>query len=233
MDKKSQPGGKHRLMLGGVPGAIAILRNLDQAAEKHNFPDLVSFEWRYGAARMHCYSDISKNQWAIVIEEFTYSASLTDIDFFTVILYSFGNKLPKRNEKKIFFKPIKKGRSKVLCYDDENEENPWQSQRLHPDTKDIQIHGKLYPVSHKSKDYEKLGIKLEHEPEILKKEFFLWLADSYKNEIFATKKEIGIGLPEVLMLEDWIHPDTYEQKPSDSPTFQMIANVLEYSDPSM
>jgi hypothetical protein len=65
-------------------------------------------------------------------------------------------------------------------------------------------------------------------------EFWISVAslEQYRDELFATDAEIAKFFPDglppaILMLEEWNHPDvTGDEKPSDSETFKMLANVI-------
>jgi hypothetical protein len=227
---KSRIKSKSRINKSAKLTAESILKSLDDAYEEGNFPAFVNFEWRFGAARMHGFSDLS--DWAIVFEEFTYGFN-GDIDDFAVLLQSFGSHLPRRNLKKIFLHPIEKGPCGFLCFFKEGESRSYHSQRLHPKASDFKIRGKTYPIKRQPNEYKKLGIQLEHSPEILKVEFQRWLADNYRDSFFATKEELGIELPKVLQLENWHHPSARGDLPSKSQTFQLIAKALETGDSSL
>jgi hypothetical protein len=214
----------------GKISSNAILAILDSAAKSFSLPDFVSLDWRYAASRMHCYSN--GTNWSLIIEEFTYGFNSEDINEFSVIVHHYSDVSSKTALEPLFFNPIKKGKCGVLCSKKRGESRSYYAQLLSPKAKDIKLRNKLFPVSQNHKEYKKLGIELECAPEILKAEFHLWLADTYRDHIFATERELNIKIPKVLQLEEWLHPNLLDKEmPSDSPTFQQIADVLSSAQP--
>lgn len=201
-----------------------ILEALDEAGK--DFPALVTFSWRYGGGRLHAFAD--DKHWAIAIEEFTYGVT-GPVDDFPLLVHRFGSRFRKRSRD--WLAPIARGPCGVLCFDTDEDEPPFRTQRLHPDATDVRIRGKVVPMSHDLAHYRMLGIEQHFPPAILKAELHPYLAETYRERLFATDAELGIALPRVLRLDDWFHPA--DNAPSDSESFRQIATALERRDASL
>jgi hypothetical protein len=62
----------------------------------------------------------------------------------------------------------------------------------------------------------------------------VWLLGQHRSELFRSSEELEAlvdGLPHILQLDDWCHPDVYlDGKVSSSETFQQLADVLATGD---
>ncbi len=68
-------------------------------------------------------------------------------------------------------------------------------------------------------------------------EFCRYLAETRRDDVLATDeertKQVLPGLPQVLLLDEWRHPDLVEdERPSDTDTFRQIAEVASTGDAS-
>ena len=86
--------------------------------------------------------------------------------------------------------------------------------------------------------YATLGIDLENRPRVQIFELCRAIADLRRNDVLATIEErrhnLDPTLREILVLDEWRHPEFIEQneKPSDSEAFQQLALAVVTGDRS-
>jgi hypothetical protein len=86
-------------------------------------------------------------------------------------------------------------------------------------------------------DYEQHGVKLEYPPRVDVVELCRLLAATHRDEVLATPTERRTSIPDdldqVLLLDDWHHPDLAgSELPSHTTTFCQIAEVAASGDPA-
>lgn len=86
-------------------------------------------------------------------------------------------------------------------------------------------------------DCRAVGIATERTDRLAIFELTRYFAEVRRDEVLATveerTKQVLPGLAEVLLLDEWHHPDlVVGQRPSDTETFQQIASVAASGDPS-
>jgi hypothetical protein len=189
----------------------AILDELDQAARAFIFPVLDNGYIYPVAARLHAYSD--GDSWALLIETVGYSPRAGGLHDYlahfgpgVVPTEGLGNPLP------------------LLVMDVLDIEDEQQPEHLRPMTASLTIADQGYP--------------LRPSPEPVP------LVDVLRG-LIAVHPEVGFappaelaemvqpGLPPLLTLDDWRHPDiVHGEMPSSVPTFQQLAQVLASGDAS-
>jgi len=87
-------------------------------------------------------------------------------------------------------------------------------------------------------DYEGLGIPLSHSRQVRVFELYRYLAATHRSAVLGTDDErltsVLPGLPELLLLDEWHHPDLVnEELPSDTEAFRQLAQLVLAADPSL
>jgi hypothetical protein len=202
---------------GGLPYAAAvdtaeqILAQLDDAAREYYFADP---EHPYSSAidaRLHLFRDDSR--WALLIELVGNNPRAGNV---VDVVHTYGNCLTRGRpgyENEDFL-------SRVDNMDEiEDRDDP---EYLHVDGGPIQIRNRRIPVSATAGDpledaFRKLTPQHRH----------LLLADETE-----LRRRIPADLPRLLVLNEWWHrqPDRYDQRPSETETFQQLAAVLATGD---
>jgi hypothetical protein len=108
---------------------------------------------------------------------------------------------------------------------------------MNPQITDVRIRDTVVPVKLNAAFFRKAKVKLEDAPRIHGAEFLRALVQYHRLQLLATNEELRQPLPTelplLLQLDEWQHPDiSDEELPSQSPSFQMIAEVLYSADKS-
>jgi hypothetical protein len=194
-----------------VETAAEILAQLDDACREFRFAD-PEHPYYFGIdARMHVFRD--DERWALLIELVRYSPRSGDVDD---AVYTYGNCLTRGRqgvENEDFL-------SRIDNWDEiEDLDNP---EYLRADGGPIEIRGQRMPVAADA------GDRLE--------DVFRLLVPEHRDLLLADETElrrrIPADLPRILVLEQWWHrdPDRYDQLPSETETFQQLAEVLATGD---
>lgn len=225
-----------------------ILEVLDDAAEDFQFPMLDNGHFYIVDARLSAFADDSR--WALLIEIISVNPRSWSFDNF---VYGYGNCLKpsfgenafaskedwekwKQNHLEMdlwIFTPV--SIDGLFEEDNEESENPedprWECDMpLRKGASTILIRDKIFPLPDQEV-YAEAGVTLEHAPYIQCHELMRGLLPRHKESFVATEEEIRTmvpsDLPLLLRLDEWWHPDVgNEELPSESKTFQMIADVL-------
>lgn len=183
-------------------------------------------------ARLSAYRDATA--WALVIETLVFNDGTSGHFCCETVLYCYGNELPE---------------APGICYPVLNvtadgptgplfDPTDVIGQLVSPLAADMTIRGKIVPVSTDPAEYGAAGIKLCNPPRIQGFELLRLLAPTHRRLFFATEKEIeqrlGRRMPLLLRLDEWWQPDKgNDQRPSDSESFQMIAQAIAANDPRL
>lgn len=216
-----------------------ILSILDNCCQAYTFPMLDNGYVHLAATRMALYR--SAADWAMTIEIFGFSprSSLPDTH-----IYTFGSRLCRQrtskdfvtqqayevyvannlNNESVFLFPIEEG----------DWQNPDDCELVSSSANTILIRGSSYPLPTSDK-YAQAGVPLQSPPEAQTFELCRYLATVAPDSVLATPQErrqcVPPELAEILVLDEWCHPDLInEERPSDSPTFKALANVLSTGD---
>jgi hypothetical protein len=217
-----------------------ILKILDEAAEVYNFPMLDNIYVKLAASRMSLYR--SERDWGMVIEIFgsTPKSRLPDTH-----IYTYASSLINRDKPEHYVS--QEAYQTYLATNPHNEsrfiypieEGAWlelESQTVTTEARQLHLRNQLVKLPNREQ-YTVNGIPLTGEsPTVF--ELCRFLAAQYRNLVLATKEERCISLPAnmtmILHLEEWYHPDLADdQLPSDTQTFQQLAQVLATGDPSL
>lgn len=221
--------------------AKEILSVLDSNCRAFTFPMLDNGYVYLAATRMALYR--SAADWAITIEVFGFSprSGIPDTH-----IYTFGSRLCRQKTSKDF---VTQQAYEAYAANNPNnesvfifpiEEGEWQDpgdcELVSSSANTVLIRGTSYPLPGPEK-YAQAGISLEAPPTAQTFELCRYLAAVVRDSVLATPEERRVCVPpelaEVLVLDEWSHPDLInDERPSDSPTFKALANVLSTGDPS-
>jgi uncharacterized protein DUF7003 len=148
-------------------------------------------------------------------------------------LYCFGNCLAKAPgiSPERTLRPVKDGDSGPLF-------EPPDGMTLRSGATDLRIRGRSVEVPRAPEHYLQRDVFLESPPDVQGFELLRGLLPENRELLLATDEEIQAllppDLPRLLRLDEWSHPDISEgDLPSESPTFQLLAKVLETGDVSL
>jgi hypothetical protein len=220
-----------------------ILGVLDRCCEAFTFPMLDNGYVYLAATRLTAYR--AAEDWALAIEVFGFSprAGLPDVH-----VYTFGSRVLRNsgpedyasreayesalarnphNESRFFY-PIEEG-----DWQDEDESFDYVAK----DAAVVPLRERLIDIPGVAQLAEH-GIELQEPPRLQTFELCRFLAGAHRDAVLASPSERRASVPreltEVLSLDEWHHPNVVDetQRPSGSPTFQMLARVLVTGDPS-
>lgn len=219
--------------------AEEILEILDACASDFNFPVMDNGYVYLAATRMSLFRSVK--DWAIVIEVFGFSprAGLPDL-----FISTFGSSIANRNDPSQYAtrEAYESYLARMPHHDSDmfhpvNDGEWYEEETVSFDAKSIGVrdHGFLLP---EAGQYEELGISLEDAPRVAIFELCRYLAAKHRDWVLATPAEsdshVLDSMEKILTLEEWNHPDlTGDEMPSDSETFQQLAEVLVTGDVSL
>jgi hypothetical protein len=211
--------------------ASEILDQLDRCATAYTFPILDNAYVYPADTRMTLFRD--PERWAILIEVLGFNSHMGGTGAIDDAIYCFGNCLrrPPGISPEDTLRPVSDGDSGPLF-----EEPDGMTVRL--ETRDLRIRDRLVPLPTCPELYLQKGIVREAPPEIQGFELIRALLPEHRDLLLAMDEELRIrvpeDLPEILRLDEWHHPDISSgDLPSESPTFQALARVLETGDPKL
>lgn len=210
--------------------ASEILDQLDRCAEAFTFPILDNAYVYPADTRMTLFRD--ETRWAIVIEVLGFNSHMGGTGGIDDALYCFGNCLrrPPGISPEDTLRPVSDGDSGPLFEED--------GLTVRCGATDLRIRGSRVDLPRRPEHYLERKILLEMPPDIQGFELLRGLLPEHRDLLLATDEEIRAripaDLPQVLRLDEWSHPDISEgDSPSESPTFQALAKVLETGDPTL
>ena len=205
-----------------------ILAQLDACAQAFTFPMLDNGYVYPGDVRLTAYRD--DERWALVIEAVGYHAQAGGHDGLYNCLHLFGNCLsrPPGTANEDFISLTGDGPDGPT-FDDEFE---WY---VRPEVRSIRIRGQVVPVDVSLEALAARGVEPLEPPRVSATDLMRSLLVDYRELLLATEAELRArvlaDLPCILRLDEWHHPDLASSElPSQSRTFQMIADVLESGD---
>ena len=191
--------------------ADEVLAQLDEHAMGDGFPMLDNGYVYLAATRMSLHR--SPSDWAMVFEVFGYSVRAGDPDLAVYTLIGSDHELD-------FFHPI--------------DSDDWtDADDVTPATSQVVLRGE--PVGLPAvEEYPAHGIELEAPPQPAVKDVCRYLAAVHRDRVLATTEErrtrLGPAFRELLVLDEWRHPDLGDERPSDLESFWQLAMVLETGD---
>jgi len=203
-----------------------VLHQLDTT---HDFPMLDNGYFYPATVRLSAYRDDAGLRWALVIEVVGWNNRQSDHQAIENTLYCFGNWLNQP--------PGLTNNSFLHMTRDGNESSTFDDQEVDAEARTLYVREKPLRIPRARKRYAELGIKLE-EPGVIKGHELLRAMVAEHRELFLAAEDelqqrVSTDLSLVLRLDEWHHPDVSGgEKPGQTETFQMIAEVLETGDAS-
>ncbi|MGI8978531.1 MAG: DUF7003 family protein [Pirellulaceae bacterium] len=212
---------------------------LDDCCESFKFPVLDNGYLYLAATRLSLFR--STADWAMIIEVFGFSPR-AGIPHTTI--YTFANKLAKRKSPADYVN--RQAYENYLANNPHNEyesvfpikEGAWHDQEdgevVSQNATEIVVREKKVKLP-PSKAHHKIGGELEQPPRVQVFELCRYLAEIERSQVLATMEERRIHvlpeMTELLVLDEWHHPDLCnDELPSESETFQQLAEVLASND---
>lgn len=208
--------------------ASEILEQLDRCAGAYTFPILDNAYVYPADTRMTLFRDAER--WAIVIEVLGFNSHMGGTGGIDDALYCFGNCLGRAPgiSPESTLRPVRDGDCGPLF-------EPPDGMTLRRGATDLRIRGRRVEVPRDPEHYLQRDVVLESPPEIQGFELLRGLLPEHRELLLATDGEIQAllppDLPRLLRLDEWNHPDISEgDLPSENPTFQALAAVLQTGD---
>jgi hypothetical protein len=202
-----------------------ILQQLDESARNFTFPMLDNGYCYPADVRLHAYRDDSR--WALVIECVGWNPRAGGTQ---TILHCYGNCLKRlpgtANED--FLHLLEDGPEGPL-FDEEYGEY------VRDEARTARIRRKVVRINTNTDFFAAKGIELIEPPKVHGFELLRSLLPEHRDLLLATEEElrqrVPPDLPCLLRLDEWNHPDLCaDELPSDTETFQMIAEALASGD---
>lgn len=221
--------------------SVEILKVLDDCARAFYFPMLDNGYVYLAASRLSLFR--SSSDWAITLEVFGYSprAGIPDTTIFT-----FGSQVVRQRRETDFVNAEAfRTYLSVHPHDESNtvypvESGEWEDSEtdelLAPGKSSVVLRGESL-VTPDIGEYPLQGISLMSPPRVCVFELCRFLAGIRRDQVLATPSErracVPDSLRQILQIEEWHHPDlASSEPPSSTETFQMLADVLEFGEPS-
>ena len=216
-----------------------ILSVLDRCCGRYMFPMLDNGYVYLAATRLSLYRSLA--DWALVIEVFGFSPRSDCPD---TMIYTFASRLHERNRPEHYVK--REAYERYLADNPHNEMRSafpieggaWQDAEdvclVASNAIEVVVRGQALRLPNLD-EYERHGVSLERPPRVQVFELCRLLADVAPERVLATRQEQRISvMPEMsqlLQLEEWHHPNVrIDELPSESETFQQLAEVLATGD---
>jgi hypothetical protein len=212
-----------------------ILDVLDSAARAFTFPMLDNGYWYLAATRLSLHR--SDEDWAMAIEVFGYSPRSGVPDTFVSM---FGSD-PLRSDAPDDIALLTGYRDLANHPNDDLtivlpiERSTWPGHDVDLDTtaSTVVLRGKRIRIPDPPA-YAELGIDLLDPGRVMAWELCRALASQHRDEVLATEAErrahVRPQLEQVLVLNEWHHPDLFEELPSQMESFRQLAEVLATGD---
>ena len=218
-------------------GAEDVLSVLDRSAEHFTFPMLDNGYVYPAAARLSVHGD--GLNWAIVIETFGYSPRAETPD---LAVTTFASKVahPKTRADSVneaaYLNYLKQHPHDAVDFHWPLDADDWpEDEALEPGVT-IRLRGQDVTVP-TAQDCLAVGITTGRPVAIEIFELSRYFAEMRRDDVLATlderTRQVLPGLPQVLLLDEWHHPDLGAgNRPSDTLTFRQIAEVAATGDAS-
>jgi hypothetical protein len=216
--------------------AERILKVLDDCCNAYTFPMLDNGYVYLAATRLSLHR--SEHDWAMAIEVFGFSPRAGSPD---VSVYTFGSRLHGRSRPSDFTTPD--AYERYLTQNPHNEmrgfwpldDGSWQDEEdlglVAEGAKSVLLRGAPISIPGRSA-FAELGIELEDDERLHTFELCRLLAATHRANVLGTATERRTSVPadlvEVLVLDEWNHPDVKDddERPSNSDTFRQLVDVL-------
>lgn len=214
-----------------------ILAQLDQMAvtDVCGFPILGNLNTGLGSLCLSAFSD--GTDWAMFVEILAQDYSSDGMDGLRDSIYSYGSSIIGN---------LGWSRDGVLPVAEKGPFWPEFEFRgpegrpifaLRDGVKAVRVRGREIAVPKSLGEYGEVGVRLDFPPDVQVQEFLQWLSAARSSAVFepdeALLARLTKPLPLVLRLREWYHPVMPDRElPSQTETFQQIAEVLATGDPT-
>lgn len=226
------------MLASGV--AQEILAILDQGARDFTFPMLDNGYVYLAATRLSIFA--SATDWALVFELFGFSPRAGIPDLFVTAFTSSpihrqtaADFVSDEAYRNFLLHNANLGQSPFYPIDDEDWIDPEDGERVSGAASTLILRGETITLPDQA-DYAEAGIVLEEPPQPFVFELNRALAFRRRNAVLATEAErrtaLQPDLEQVLILDDWHHPDVVDPEalPSRTETFRQLAQVAATGD---
>jgi hypothetical protein len=226
--------------------ANPVLSVLDQCAKDFTFPMLDNGYVYLAATRLALFRSRLAgplSDWALVIEVFGFSPRAGHPD---TSIHTFSSRLYNRNTEANYVSsvayqnylannPHNEHRA-VFAVDFESAQDSDDTELLAEGATDVTVRGQKVVIPPPA-TFAGVGIELVHPPRIRVFEMCRYLSETRRQQILATADEQRIcirpDMDRFMQLDEWHHPDLVSgELPSESQTFQQLAEVLVSGDPN-
>lgn len=214
-----------------------ILAKFDQMAvtDVCGFPILGSANWLMASVRLTAFSNGS--DWAMFVELLEKGYTSEGMDDLVDFLYPYGSSVVGNSglAPEGLLHVAEKGSFWPEFEFREHEGSPIFA--LRDGVKAVRVRGREIAVPKSIGEYGEVGVHLDFPPDVQVQEFLQWLAAVHGPAVFepdeALLGHLTEPLPLVLRLHEWYHPAIPARElPSQTETFQQIAEVLATGDPT-
>jgi hypothetical protein len=225
-------------MSGATPDDILAV--LDQGARDFTFPMLDNGYVYLAATRLSVFSSVA--DWAIVFEVFGFSprAGLPDLFVTAFTSRPVHDKIASDFASDEAYRNFLQRNAKLhqdVCFPIEDEDwiDAEDGEHVNGSAASLRLRGETIPLPGPT-DYAAAGVKFEDDSSPLVFELCRALAFLRRDAVLATEAERRRGLQpdlrQVLLLEDWHHPDVVDPDalPSGTETFRQLAQVAATGD---
>lgn len=217
-------------------GSESVLAVLDRCAESFTFPMLDNGYIYPAAARLSVHSD--STDWAIVMETFGFSprGGLPDL---TVTTFTSKVRRPKTRadyvDDSAYVNYLEQHPHDAVEYFWPLDEGEWIDEESVVPGTTVRLRGREVAVP-TVEQCRAVGITTEEVDRVAVFELCRYFAETSRDNVLAVGEErtsqVLPGLPQVLLLDEWHHPDLGSgELPSATRTFQQIAEVAVSADP--
>ena len=214
-----------------------ILAQLDEAAASDvcGFPRLGNANWLLASVRLTAFSNGS--DWAMFVELLQQGYTTCGMDDLLNFVYPYGNTIgPAVGLTPSGLRYIgEKGSFWPEFEFREHDGRPIFA--LRGGVKAVRVREREVAVPKSPGEYSEVGVRLDFPPDVQVQEFLQWLSAARSSAVFepdeALLSRMIKPLPLVLRLREWYHPVMPDRElPSQTETFQQIAEVLATGDPT-
>ncbi len=205
--------------------ADEILSQLDACAAEMRFPMLDNGYVYLGDVRLSGYAD--DRHWALLIEVLGFNPRADGI---RNAIYRYGNCLVGE---------VGLANEDFITSLEEDPDYPAFDEEFGvlDGAEMVRVRGQAVPIPWGPAVLAAKGITLAEPPRLRVEELMRALLPEYRSQLLATEEELRrrmpADLPLLIRLDEWHHPDLVnEERPSDSPSFQSLAEVLVMGDPN-
>jgi hypothetical protein len=227
--------------MANVPYTVKeVLSQVDQFAEIYGVPFFDDGGCYIIECRLSCYRD--DEHWGVTLEDLVFGPRGKGHQGIAVNIYSYGNCLRVKaggNNLHQFRFTSDGPEGPTFAFSDPPCDDLETWEYVHPEARTMRIRDQVVPIETDPKAYEEMGISLLDPPRIKGHELLRGLPLRHRKMLLCTEQErlkkflVKCRPPMILQLDEWYHPKLSEGEiPSQTETFQMLAEALVTGDPA-